>query len=77
MLEHPWKNLCAHLLLDNCLYFWNLCILLFKCVDHIAKWWTHRNHFPNVDFLAKQILGIPKFQIETKRTFCLLVFWQL
>jgi hypothetical protein len=28
-------------------------IFLFKSVDHIAKWWTHENHFPNVDILAK------------------------
>ncbi len=59
------KSLCT-LVTGQLSLLWSLSILLFKCVDHIAKWWTHKNHFPNVDFLAKQILGIPKFQIETK-----------
>jgi len=64
------KSLCT-LVTGQLSLFWSLSILLFKCVDHITQWWTHENHFPNVDFLAKQILGILKFEIETKKTFSL------
>jgi len=46
------KYLCT-LVTRQLFLFWSLCILLFKYVDHIAKWWTHENHFPNVDILAK------------------------
>jgi hypothetical protein len=64
------KSLCT-LVTGQLSLFWSLFILLFKCVDHIVEWCIHENHFPNVDFLARQIFGIPKFQIETKRTFSL------
>jgi hypothetical protein len=64
------KSLCT-LVIGQLFLFWSLSICLFKCVYHIAKWWTPKNHFPNLDFLGKQIFGIPKFQIETKRTFSL------
>ncbi len=37
------------------------------CVDPIAWWWIHDSQFPNVAFLAKQILRIPVSQIETGR----------
>jgi uncharacterized Tic20 family protein len=39
------------------------------CVDPLAWWWIHKTQFPNVSFLAKQILGIPRSQIETKCVF--------
>jgi hypothetical protein len=30
------------------------------------QWQSHEDQFPNVSFLAKQILGIPRSQIKTK-----------
>jgi hypothetical protein len=30
----------------------------FACADPLACWWMHEGQFPNVGFLAKQILGI-------------------
>jgi hypothetical protein len=38
-------------------------------VDPLTLWRTHEGQFPNVAFLAKQILGILSFWIETKRVF--------
>jgi hypothetical protein len=36
------------------------------------QWWQkHESMFPNVDFLAQQILGIIESQIETKKIFSL------
>jgi len=39
------------------------------CVDPFVWWQTHEGYFPNVVFLAKQILGIFNSQIETKMVF--------
>jgi hypothetical protein len=38
-------------------------------VDPLTLWQTHEGQFPNIAFLAKQILGILGFHIETKRVF--------
>jgi len=35
----------------------------------LAWWKTHESQFPNVGFLAKQILGILRSQIEIERIF--------
>ncbi len=53
--------------------FKRLSILAFTCVDPLSWWWCHENQFPNVGFLAKQILGILGFQIEIEHVFSLLV----
>jgi hypothetical protein len=37
--------------------------MLVTCVDPLAWWWIHENQFPNVGFLAKQILKILGSQI--------------
>ncbi len=37
---------------------WRLYIPPTTHVDPFALWWTHEGQFPNVTFLAKQILGI-------------------
>jgi hypothetical protein len=40
-----------------------------KC-DHPLKWWAkHEYQFPNVAFLACQMLGIVESQIETEQNF--------
>jgi hypothetical protein len=44
----------------------------FVCVDFLSCWQCHENQFPNVGFLAKQILGILRSQIETKNVFSLI-----
>jgi hypothetical protein len=42
------------------------------CINPLGWWWTHEGQFPNVAaILAKQMLGIPGFQVETKRMFSL------
>jgi hypothetical protein len=53
--------------------FKRLSILASTCADLLFWWWCHENQFPNVGFLAKQILGILGFQIEIKHVFSLLV----
>jgi hypothetical protein len=42
------------------------------CNDLLAWWHINEGQFPNVAFLAKQILGIPRSQIETKKCLVLL-----
>jgi hypothetical protein len=49
--------------------FERLFISLVTCVDPLAWWWIHETQFPNVNFLAKQILGILGSHIETERVF--------
>jgi hypothetical protein len=39
------------------------------CVNPLAWWKTHESQFQNVNFLTKQVFGIPRSQIETKRVF--------
>jgi hypothetical protein len=51
--------------------FKNLFITPITCVDPLASWRIHETQFPNVNFLTKQILGIPRSQIETKHVFSL------
>lgn len=42
------------------------------CINPLAWWWTHEGQFQNVAaILAKQMLGILGFQVETKRMFSL------
>jgi hypothetical protein len=53
--------------------FKRLSILASTCVDPLSWWWCHENQFPNVGFLAKQILGILGLQIEIEHVFSLLV----
>ncbi len=49
--------------------FWRLVILPPMCVDPFASWKTHEGQFPSVGILTKQVIGIPRSQIETKRMF--------
>jgi hypothetical protein len=49
--------------------FRRLSILSFACVDPLTWWRMHEGQFPNVGFLAKQILGMLSSQIETKWVF--------
>jgi hypothetical protein len=51
--------------------FKNLFITPVTCVDPLAWWRINETQFPNVNFLTKQILGIPRSQIETKHVFSL------
>jgi len=37
----------------------------------LISWRNHESQFSNVAFPAKQILGIPRSQIETKKVFSL------
>jgi hypothetical protein len=37
------------------------------CTNPLAWWKTHEGQFLNVGFLTKQVLGIPRFQIEIER----------
>jgi len=39
------------------------------CANPFVWWKTHEGQFPNVDFFIKQVLGILRFQIETKIMF--------
>jgi len=39
------------------------------CVNPLAWWKTHESQILNVNFLAKQVFGIPISQIETKIMF--------
>jgi len=39
------------------------------CVNPLVWWKTHESQFQNVNFLAKQVFGILRSQIETKRVF--------
>jgi hypothetical protein len=41
-----------------------LFISSFACGDPLTWWHKHEGQFSNVSFLAKQILGIPRSQIE-------------
>jgi hypothetical protein len=49
--------------------FKRLFIVLATCVDPLTWWCIHKTQFPNVGFLAKQILGILGSQIETECVF--------
>jgi hypothetical protein len=51
------KTSCAFVVGDLSL-FMRLSISFVTCVDPLAWWWIHETQFPNVSFLAKQILGI-------------------
>jgi hypothetical protein len=51
--------------------FMRLSISTITCVDPLAWWQIHETQFPYVSFLIKQILGIPRSQIETKCVFTL------
>ncbi len=37
------------------------------CANPLAWWKTHEGQFQNVNFLARQVFGILRSQIETKR----------
>jgi hypothetical protein len=41
-----------------------LSIIFVTYVDPLSWWHKHENYFPNIGFIAKQILGIPRPQIE-------------
>jgi hypothetical protein len=43
---------------SSCTLVIELFATLATCVDPLAWWWIHENQFPNVGFLAKQILKI-------------------
>jgi hypothetical protein len=49
--------------------FKRLFIVPIACVDPLACWCIHETQFPNVGFLAKQILGILGSQIEIECVF--------
>ncbi len=49
--------------------FMRLLVSPITCFDRLAWWRIHETPFPNVSFLAKQILGIPGSQIETEHVF--------
>ncbi len=51
--------------------FKRLSIPCATCEDPLAWWCNYEGQFSNVVFLAKQILGIPRSQIETKKVFSL------
>jgi hypothetical protein len=62
------KSSCA-LVVGELSLFKRLSISLVTCVDPLAWWWIHETQFLNVSFLAKQILGIPRSQIEIECVF--------
>jgi hypothetical protein len=49
--------------------FWRLAIPPPMCVDPFSWWKTHEGQFSSVGILAKQVIGIPRSQIETKIMF--------
>jgi hypothetical protein len=49
--------------------FKRLFVLPFIYGDPLAWWCIHEGQFPNMGFLAKQILGIPSSQVEIERVF--------
>ncbi len=49
--------------------FKRLFIVPTSCVDPLVWWCIHETQFPNVGFLAKQILGILGSQIEIECVF--------
>jgi hypothetical protein len=51
--------------------FMRLSVSLATCVDPLAHWWIYETQFLNVNIIAKQILGIPRSQIETECVFSL------
>ncbi len=51
--------------------FWRLFIHLFMCANPLAWWQTHEGQFPNVRLIIKHFFGIPKFQVETRKSLCL------
>ncbi len=51
--------------------FKRLSITFITCANPLTWWQIHENQFPNVGMFAKQILGIPKSQFETKQVFIL------
>ncbi len=64
MEKNSWALIARELFL-----FWRLAISPPMCVDPFTWWKIHEGQFPNVGILAKQVLGIPRFQIETERVF--------
>jgi hypothetical protein len=52
------RGLLGHLLIQSFFYFEGY-LTHNLCIDFFVWWWTHEGQFPNVTFLAKQILGIP------------------
>jgi hypothetical protein len=44
------------------------------CANPLGWWQTHEGQFPNVGLFTKQILRIPKSQIEIEIVFAWLVF---
>jgi hypothetical protein len=51
--------------------FKRLYITLVTCVDPLIWWQIYETQFPNVSFLAKQILGILGSQIKIEHVFSL------
>ncbi len=66
MGESSWALIIGELSL-----FQKLSILLSICANPLAWWQIHEGQFPNVGIFVKQILGIPKSQIEIERVFSL------
>jgi hypothetical protein len=62
------KSSCA-LVVGELSLFRRLSVSLATCVDPLIWWRIHETQFPNVSFLVKQILGIPRSHIETKHVF--------
>jgi hypothetical protein len=57
------------LLINEQSLFWRLCIHLSMCANPLTWWQTHEGQFPNVVLFTKQILRIPKSQIEIEIIF--------
>jgi hypothetical protein len=56
--------------MKNELQFFRLSCVNPSKVENLFLWWaTHETPFSNVQFLAHQLLGIVRSQIETKRIF--------
>ncbi len=60
------------LVIGKLFIFRRLVIPLPMCVDPLVYWKTHEGQFSNVGFLAKQVFGIQRFQIETEFFFSLI-----
>jgi hypothetical protein len=67
------KSLWA-LLISELSLFWRLSIHLSMCANPLGWWQTHEGQFPNVGLFTKQILRIPKSQIEIEIVLAWLVF---
>jgi hypothetical protein len=64
------RILFMHSSLESCLCLRG-CFSSSTCANPLTWWCMHESQFFNVNFLAKQILGIPSSQIEIEQVFTL------